>query len=222
MSTLNRLKDLTRPTGEEELLDVAYPAPRFHLTLRHAVFAAAAVVVLVAGIVVLQAEGSSPAPDPELPAVAEVSEMSAMSPEAGTEDMVVSVVGAVEHPGLVTLAPGARVDDALGPARPLPESDLASLNLAQRLTDGQQLVVPVPGDQAAPEAAAAQTGGGGVSLNSASAVELTALPGVGPATAAAIVAHREATGGFRNIEQLLDVKGIGPAKFESLRDAVTL
>src|SRR5690606_9382710 len=106
MSTLNRLKDLTRPTGEEELLDVAYPAPRFHLTLRHAVFAAAAVVVLVAGIVVLQAEGSSPAPDPELPAVAEVSEMSAMSamsPEAGTEDMVVSVVGAVEHPGLVTL-----------------------------------------------------------------------------------------------------------------------
>lgn len=80
----------------------------------------------------------------------------------------------------------------------------------------------MPGEQAAPEAAAAQTGGGGVSLNSASAVELTALPGVGPATAAAIVAHREATGGFRNIEQLLDVKGIGPAKFESLRDAVTL
>ena len=219
MSTLNRLKDLTRPTGEEELLDVAYPAPRLHLTLRHAAFAAAAVVVLVAGIVVLQAEGASPAPDPELPAVSEVSEMSA---EAGTEDMVVSVVGAVEHPGLVTLAPGARVDDALGPARPLPESDLAALNLAQRLTDGQQLVVPVPGEQAAPEAPAAQTGGGGVSLNSASAVELTALPGVGPATAAAIVAHREATGGFRNIEQLLDVKGIGPAKFESLRDAVTL
>ena len=96
MSTLNRLKDLTRPTGEEELLDVAYPAPRLHLTLRHAAFAAAAVVVLVAGIVVLQAEGASPAPGPELPAVSEVSEVSAMAAEAGAEDMVVSVVGAVE------------------------------------------------------------------------------------------------------------------------------
>lgn len=213
MSTLNRLKDLTRPTGEEELLDVAYPTPRLHLTLRHAAFAAVSVVLLVAGIVVLQTDRTAPAPVPVLPAVAE------SSTEAGGEDMVISVVGAVEQPGLVTLTPGARVDDALGPARPLPESDLAALNLAQRLTDGQQLVVPVRGEPAPPET---QTGGGGVSLNSASATELTTLPGVGPATAAAIIAHRESTGGFQNIDQLLDVKGIGPAKFESLRDAVTL
>jgi len=98
---------------------------------------------------------------------------------------------------------------------PLPDADLTSLNLAQKLTDGQQLVVPVAGE--APTDVSS-----GVSLNSATESELTALPGVGPATAAAIVAHRESTGGFGSVEQLLDVRGIGPAKFESLRDQVTL
>ncbi|QGU05260.1 ComEA family DNA-binding protein [Corynebacterium comes] len=215
MSPLNRLKDLTRPTGEEELLDVAYPAPRLHLTLRHAAFAAVAVVLLVAGIVAIQAgrADTSSSPQPEFPAVTRT------STEAESGDLVVSVVGAVAGPGLVTLTPGARVHDALSHAQPLPGADLLSLNLAQRLTDGQQLVVPVVGEPAAPEA---PTGGGGVSLNSASVTELTTLPGIGPATAAAIVAHRESTGGFLSIEQLLDVKGIGPAKFEALREAVTL
>lgn len=216
MSPLSRLQDLARPTGEEELLDVAYPTPRFNLTLRHAAFAAVAVVVLLVGIMVFQSGGAEPAPVPEhgFPAVAEA------TAEKEASELVISVVGAVARPGLVTLAPDSRVDDALSHAEPLPEADLFSLNLAQRLTDGQQLVVPVPGEPAAaPEEA---SGGGGVSLNSAAVTELTTLPGVGPATAAAIVAHREATGGFQSVEQLLDVKGIGPAKFESLRDAVTL
>lgn len=212
MSPLSRLQDLARPTGEEELLDVAYPTPRFNLTLRHAAFAAVAVVVLIVGVLVFQSGGADPAPVPEhsFPAVAEA------TAEKETTELVISVVGAVARPGLVTLAPDSRVDDALSHAEPLPEADLFSLNLAQRLTDGQQLVVPVPGEPVA------ASGGGGVSLNSAPVTELTTLPGVGPATAAAIVAHRESTGGFQSVEQLLEVKGIGPAKFESLRDAVTL
>lgn len=225
MSTLNRLQDLTRPTGEEELLDVAYPAPRLNLTLRHAAFAAAVVVLAATGILLLQAGGTeagttAPAPPTEFPAV------SATSSAPGSGDLVVSVVGAVERPGLVTLSPGARVDDALRDAGPRPEADLVALNLAQRLSDGQQLVVPVVGEPAGAAGAAASAepsaSGGGVSLNSATAEELTELPGVGPATAAAIVAHRESTGGFRAVDELLDVKGIGPAKFESLQDAVTL
>ncbi|AJE33835.1 DNA uptake protein-related DNA-binding protein [Corynebacterium humireducens NBRC 106098 = DSM 45392] len=206
MSPLDRLKDLTRPTGQEDLLDVAYPTPRLHLSVRHAVLAALSVVVVVGVLLVAQSRTPEPVAF-EAPAVE--------APPADQEELVVSVVGAVVEPGLLTLAPGARVHDALQQVSPLPDADLTALNLAQKLTDGQQLVVPVVGVTPA-EASS------GISLNSATESELTALPGVGPATAAAIVAHRESTGGFGSVEQLLDVRGIGPAKFESLRDQVTL
>lgn len=208
MSPLDRLKDLTRPTGEESLLDVAYPTPRFQVTVRHAVLAALTVVVLVAGVLALQSRSPEPVAV-ELPAVG--------TSEAPAADLVISVVGAVTEPGLLTLAPGSRVHDALLVTEPLPDADLLALNLAQKLTDGQQLVVPVVGETH-PGAAT----GSGISLNSASASELTALPGIGPATAAAIVAHRESAGGFGAVEDLLQVKGIGPAKLEGLRDQVTL
>jgi len=206
MSPLDRLKDLTRPTGQEDLLDVAYPTPRLHLSVRHAVLAALSVVVVVGVLLVAQSRTPEPVAF-EAPAVE--------APPADQEELVVSVVGAVVEPGLLTLAPGARVHDALQQVSPLPDADLTALNLAQKLTDGQQLVVPVAGETPAEVSS-------GISLNSATESELTALPGVGPATAAAIVAHRESTGGFGSVEQLLDVRGIGPAKFESLRDQVTL
>lgn len=208
MSPLDRLKDLTRPTGEESLLDVAYPTPRLQVTVRHAVLAALTVVVLVAGVLALQSRSPEPVAV-ELPAVG--------TSEAPAADLVVSVVGAVTEPGLLTLAPGSRVHDALLVTEPLPDADLLALNLAQKLTDGQQLVVPVVG-----ESHPGDVTGSGISLNSASASELTALPGIGPATAAAIVAHRESAGGFGAVEDLLQVKGIGPAKLEGLRDQVTL
>ncbi|WP_297851626.1 helix-hairpin-helix domain-containing protein, partial [uncultured Corynebacterium sp.] len=108
---------------------------------------------------------------------------------------------------------------ALDHAQPLPEAELLSLNLAQVVADGQQIVVLNKGE-APPDAPG--DAGGGISVNTASAEELTELPGVGEATAAAIIAHRESIGSFTDIEQLLDVKGIGPAKFESLKDAVSL
>jgi len=206
MSPLDRLKDLTRPTGQEDLLDVAYPTPRLHLSVRHAVLAALSVVVVVGVLLVAQSRTPEPVAF-EAPVVE--------APPADQEELVVSVVGAVVEPGLLTLAPGARVHDALQQVSPLPDADLTALNLAQKLTDGQQLVVPVAGETPAEVSS-------GISLNSATESELTALPGVGPATAAAIVAHRESTGGFGSVEQLLDVRGIGPAKFESLRDQVTL
>lgn len=214
-ATIDRLKDLTRPTGQEQLLDVAYPTPRWTLTLRQGMVAGALVLLLVGAWVVLQRDPEPAAlPVADLPAVA-----AGPSADPGT-DLVVSVVGHVARPGLVTLAPGARVDDALAAVEPLPEADLVALNRAQRLTDGQQLVVTAVGEAAPPDGDAGDPGT--VSLNSADAAELTTLAGVGEATAAAIIAHREAAGGFTALEQLMDVKGIGPAKFEAIRDQVSL
>ncbi|WP_308606113.1 ComEA family DNA-binding protein [uncultured Corynebacterium sp.] len=193
----DRLRDLTRPTGEEELLNVDFPRVRVPPWL-------ALVVAGLAGVALLAWLGLSRSAENPYEVAAPSSEVAA--------DIVVSVVGDVEEPGLVTLAPGARINDALEVARPRVPTD--NLNLAQKLNDGEQITVGAP--SAAPGAAAEDT----ISLNSATAEELTELPGVGPATAAAIVAHREEIGSFTTVEQLMDVSGIGPAKFAKLKDKV--
>jgi competence protein ComEA len=160
--------------------------------------------------------------------------------------VVVSVVGLVHKPGLVTLSSGARIADALSAAGgALDGADLLGLNMARRVTDGEQIIVGIAaapgepttmGSSVAPEAAssavsprAADTPGasgaaaaptGSVDLNTATAEQLDALPGVGPVTAAAIVAWRDAHGSFTDVEQLADVDGIGPARLEKLRGQV--
>ena len=199
----DRLRDLTRPTGEEELLSVDYPRPRLRVPPRLALVA----VGLAAVGLLLWLGGSREAANPyEVPAVS----------SAAPADIVVSVVGEVDSPGLVTLAPGARVNDALEAAGPKVPTD--NLNLAQKLNDGEQITVgALPG---AEEGGGGETGDDTVSLNSATAEELITLPGVGPATAEAIIAHREEAGHFTSIEQLMDVSGIGPAKFAQLKDKV--
>ena len=193
----DRLRDLTRPTGEEELLNVDFPRVRVPPWL-------ALAVVGVAGVALLAWLGASRSAENPY-------EVAAPSSEA-VADIVVAVLGEVEQPGLVTLAPGARINDALEVARPRVPTD--NLNLAQKLNDGEQITVGGP--PAAPEAAAEGRG----SRNSASEEELTELPGIGPATAAAIIAHREEVGSFTTVEQLMDVSGIGPAKFAKLKDKV--
>ena len=201
----DRLRDLTRPTGEEELLSVDYPRPRLRVPPRLALVA----VGLAAVGLLLWLGGSREAANPyEAPAVS----------SAAPEDIVVSVVGEVDSPGLVTLAPGARVNDALEAAGPKVPTD--NLNLAQKLNDGEQITVgALPGAED-DDGGGGETGDDTVSLNSATAEELITLPGVGPATAEAIIAHREEAGHFTSIEQLMDVSGIGPAKFAQLKDKV--
>ena len=149
-------------------------------------------------------------------------------------EIVVHVAGAVMAPGVHRLDPGARVVDAVAAAGgPTPDALLDAINLAQPLRDGDRLVVPVAGGPAAPvaggvTAAIAEPGppgdpsGGLVDLNSATAAELDELPGVGPATAQAIVSHRDANGPFASVDGLADVRGIGPAKLEALRPLVTV
>lgn len=132
--------------------------------------------------------------------------------------ITVHVSGAVARPGLVELPAGARVADAVaGAGGARPEADLASLNLAAQVADGAQVVVPAVGS-----AAPAAVSGGLVSLNQATAADLESLPGVGPVTAARIVAHREAHGPFAAVEDLLDVPGIGEGKLAALRDLVAV
>lgn len=135
----------------------------------------------------------------------------------------VHIVGSVARPGLYDLDKGSRVADAIAVAGgPLPTAELSGINLAARLADGQQLVVPDVNDAspAGAAAGAAGTADGTVNLNSATLDELTELEGIGPKTAEKIIDYREENGGFEHIEELMDVPGIGPAKFEQVKDRI--
>jgi competence protein ComEA len=154
-------------------------------------------------------------------------------------DIVVDVVGAVRRSGIVRLRTGARVVDAIGAAGgATADADLTRLNLAAMLSDGTRVAVPSAGAPPPAVDPAAVIGGssggsggdgsetlgasGPVNLNSATPEQLDTLPGVGPATAAAIVRDREAHGPFASVDDLARVRGIGPAKLEQLRDLVTV
>lgn len=141
--------------------------------------------------------------------------------------LLVHVVGSVRRPGVYELPEGSRVVDALNAAGgPKRHAELSALNLAAPLTDGQQIVVPRTADVGAPVASA--PGGASaaapalVNINTASAEELDALPGIGEVLAAAIIQYREEHGPFTSVEQLVDVSGIGEVTLEELRDLVTI
>lgn len=161
-----------------------------------------------------------------LPAVAAPSVStadSAASPSA--VEVVVDVAGKVRRPGIVRLASGARVVDALTAAGgALPGVDLTPLNLARRLVDGEQVLVgaaaatpAAPGGGSAGQPAGA---GGQLDLNAATVEQLEALPGVGPVLAQRIVDWRTEHGRFSTVDELREVSGIGAKKFADLRDRV--
>ncbi len=142
--------------------------------------------------------------------------------------IVVYVAGAVVVPGIYTLAVSARVNDAvIAAGGAVADADLDVVNLAAALHDGERIYVPMVGEPIrpaidVPAAQEAAVAGRTVNINSATAEQLDVLPGVGPATAAAIVAHRQQHGPFQDVEQLGDVRGIGPAKLDALRGLVTV
>jgi competence protein ComEA len=144
----------------------------------------------------------------------------------------VQVVGEVRRPGVFHMHAGDRVNDAVrragGATR---RADLAGVNLAAKVEDGRQVVVPARGGAGPPAVgagAAATAGGGGaagpaggpINLNSATAEQLDQLDGVGPATAQKIIAYRQQHGGFRSVDELDQVPGIGPKRMAALRDHV--
>lgn len=136
--------------------------------------------------------------------------------------LVVHLSGEVIAPGIYRLPVGARIDDALKAAGgPTGEGDIHRLNLAARLADGQQIVVPKRIDPVlAARIPLASPAPGRVNLNVASVAELDRLPGVGPVTAQRIVAYREQHGPFTSVEQLRDAKLVNAATFEKIRDQV--
>jgi competence protein ComEA len=149
------------------------------------------------------------------------------APDTGAE-LYVHVVGAVRKPGLMRLPSGTRVATALeragGPTR---RADLTLVNLAARLQDGQQIVVPVAG---AGGGAGAATGGASsgagtapgakLHLSTATAEQLDEVDGIGPTLAERIVEYRDEHGGFRSLERLAEVEGIGEKRLATLRDAL--
>jgi competence protein ComEA len=138
--------------------------------------------------------------------------------------VVVHVAGAVRAPGVYRMRSGARVDDAVRKAGgPLPRADLTQVNLAAKVEDGRQILVPRRvAAAAAPTGGAATTTQPGIplNLNTATLEQLDTLPGVGPATAQKIIDYREQHGGFGSVEELGEVPGIGDVRLASLRDQV--
>jgi competence protein ComEA len=133
-------------------------------------------------------------------------------------DVVVDVTGAVARPGVYRMPAGSRVDDAVQRAGgPTGRAQLEAVNLAARLADGQQVVVPErgPGGSVAVVGAAAEEGP--ISLGTATVEQLDTIDGIGPVTAKDIIEFRDQHGGLSSVDQLDQVSGIGPATMDSLR-----
>ena len=161
------------------------------------------------------------------------SEQDAMLLDAGTSAqterprmVTVYVSGEVKKPGLVMLTEGQRVADAVNAVGGVIETaDIDRINMAAFLEDGMQVRVPerIGGDVERPKnALTGKNAEGQINLNTASEKELQELPGIGPAMSARIIEYRETNGAFQNIEDIKKVRGIGNAKFEKLKDKVTI
>ncbi len=144
--------------------------------------------------------------------------------------IIVHLDGAVKHPGLFTLAPGARLKDALEAAGGLlPEADTQKINLAAPLQDGEKIYIPALAPQTSPvfeQNLAPVTSTGSVperiNINTASQAELETLPGIGAVIAQRIIAYRTEHGPFQSIEEIQNVPGIGPKTFEKIKDLITV
>lgn len=182
------------------------------------VWAMAAVLVVVAGARLLGGQHEPP-PAPVR-----------MSSDGGHKAarIYVHVAGAVRRPGLLRMADGSRVADALSRAGgPGPRADLGAVNLAARLADGQQILVPRSGGATEPSGAGSPAGASagavsGVHLSTATVEQLDGVDGIGPTLAQRIIDYRDEHGGFRSLAELAQVDGIGEKRLATLREALQL
>jgi competence protein ComEA len=177
------------------------------------VYAVIAVAVIVIGARWIHSSGTGPSGGAELSFAAD-----SVHEAEGTRDVVVHVAGAVGRPGVYRLPAGSRVTDAVRRAGGFARgANHDAINLAARLSDGQQVVVAGPG-ATPPSAAGGQSGP--ISLGSATLEQLDQVEGIGPVTAQKIIEFRDQKGGLSSIDQLDEVAGIGPATLETLRSAL--
>ena len=154
--------------------------------------------------------------------VLRVAPVAAAAPaRAAPKSIVVDVAGAVRRPGLYHLRQGARVADAVARAGGLTRrAERSAVNLAAPVSDGQQVLVVARGTGGAVAAAPGSAAGAPVSLSSANAEQLDALPGIGPVTAQKIIGYRQQHGPFTSVEGLDAIPGIGPARIADLKGLV--
>ncbi|MGI5502070.1 helix-hairpin-helix domain-containing protein [Lentzea sp. CA-135723] len=197
----------------EDAADTAPPHRRFRLPSLPRRGLLALGIAVACTVIGLGSWWQSPAAEP-------APDLALVSTSAPAADLVVNVIGEVATPGLVTATSGARVADAIHLAGGMkPGTDLHNLNLARKLTDGEQIAVgiPPPPAAAAPQAPGIQPK---LNLNTATTTELDALPGIGPVMAQRIVDHRTRKGPFTAVDQLRDVEGIGESKLAKLAELV--
>ena len=187
----------------------------------------ATVCVAVVAFALLRPAGADPAPEATLPRASTTVVSPPPVSSSGGAVVVVQAAGAVQHPGLYRLAPGARVDDLVTAAGGLAaDADADRLNLAALLADGQKIYVPRVGEPLPSDAVTGGSSGDAstptqpLDLNQATLQQLDALPGIGPATAQAILDYRAQHGRFRSVDDLQNVRGIGDAKLEQIRPLV--
>jgi competence protein ComEA len=179
---------------------------------------AALAVALALGAWLLLRSPAGPPPETYLPMADEVAGSSTSTTEPSS--LLVHAAGAVQRPGVYELRAGSRVTDLIDAAGgPTDDADVDQLNLAAPVADGERVYVPRVGEVVA-ASAGADGPTGPLDLNTATLEQLDELPGVGPATAQAIIDERDRRGGFTSVDDLLDVRGIGPAKLAALRDLV--
>lgn len=192
--------------------------PALPLSRRQALVVAGALAVVLVLAGKLLAGGGAAHPAARFPLAR------AAAPPPPPPMFVVDVAGAVRVPGLYRLPQGSRVADAVAKAGGTTgKAAVESVNLAAPLADGEQVVVPArtPGGAVTPAASSSPTATSGpVSLSTATAEQLDALPGIGPVTAQKIVDYRTQHGPFHSVDELDAISGIGPAKLDQLRDLV--
>jgi competence protein ComEA len=180
---------------------------------RQLLIALAGLVCVVCLVLVATNKPKEPPGEFEISEETQIEEQSQLS-------LFVHVVGEVENPGMYQLSLGARLVDAVFAAGGLTKkADHSSVNLAREISDGEQIFVMAEGEQAASFSSGQP---GLVSLNRSMEAELETLPGIGPALAARIIAWREANGGFKKVEDLQKVSGIGEKLLAGLKEQVTL
>ena len=142
------------------------------------------------------------------------------------ENLVVDVKGAIKSPGVYEMKLGDRVIDVIEQAGGLHENaDSNNINFAMKLVDEMVLYIPIVGEETTlePTVGGVQNQGDGkVNLNKASEAELQTLTGVGPAKATAIIEYRDQNGGFKKVEEIMEISGIGEKTFEKFKDQITV